>query len=358
MTEFIPSSQNVKILGRTIAVDEGILLHSSDSGVEFEYIGTKLIVTFHGDSSVSLNDSFVNWRNLSRVQIMVDGHVMLNTEIKHETERFVVFGDEPGLAKARHVVRILKLSEAMMSGVVLGSICIESDSEPVPTPPKDKLIEFVGDSITCGYSIDTDDEFWSFSTACENASEAYAYVAAQALDTDFSMVSYSGHGIISGYTPDSEVKAEDGLLPPYYELIAKSVFDYKGLNPENYRWSFDREPDVIVINLGTNDSSYTADVPAKISEYEDEYLRFLTVVRKNNPNAHIICALGMMGDSLYPAVERVVGKYSETYDTNISAFHMTPMNNEVDGIGGDYHPSRASHKKAAAELTEELRKWL
>lgn len=56
------------------------------------------------------------------------------------------------------------------------------------------------DSITCGYGVDDEDRSHQFSTKTEDATKAYAYKTAQLLNADYSLVSYSGHGVVLGYT--------------------------------------------------------------------------------------------------------------------------------------------------------------
>ena len=46
-------------------------------------------------------------------------------------------------------------------------------------------------------------------------------------------------------------------------------------------------PDVIVINLGTNDLSWCAGRPERCTEYRKGYAEFLKTVRKNNPESRI-----------------------------------------------------------------------
>ena len=92
---FIPSDNYVKIIGRTIMLDDCRLLCASGSGVEFCYTGSRLKVTFLGDSSTKLSEEgSLNWRDLARVLVIVDGHIMLDTAIKMEKETFVVFGED------------------------------------------------------------------------------------------------------------------------------------------------------------------------------------------------------------------------------------------------------------------------
>lgn len=81
---------------------------------------------------------------------------------------------------------------------------------------------------------------------------------------------------------------------------------------------------------------------------------FLKTVRSDNPDAHIICSPGVMGDDLYPAVEEAVSSYtSETGDDNVSSFHFTPQNGST-GYAADRHPTEATHEIAANELAEYI----
>lgn len=51
--------------------------------------------------------------------------------------------------------------------------------------------------------------------------KAYAYLSAEQLGADYSMVCYSGYGIITGYT-ENDQKLTTHLLPDYYERVGKS----------------------------------------------------------------------------------------------------------------------------------------
>ena len=56
-------------------------------------------------------------------------------------------------------------------------------------------------------------------TSTENFMKSYAYLTAKKLDADYSAVSYSGHGIISGYTTGD--RNTESLVPDCYTNIAK-----------------------------------------------------------------------------------------------------------------------------------------
>jgi hypothetical protein len=83
---------------------------------------------------------------------------------------------------------------------------------------------------------------------------------------------------------------------------------------------------------------------------------FLKTVRENNPNAHIICSLGIMGASLFDSIlDAYLAYQSETGDQNISFFRFDQQNSAVDGLAADWHPTESTHEKAAAALAEEIK---
>ena len=343
-----PNWQNVKPLGRTWPLADGLWLAFSASGVEFTFNGSTCMVTIAGDSRAvdaeALNDH-------TRVAIELDGQRAVDAMLNVPEKTFTLTAGE-----GEHIVRIMKLSEAAMSTCVIKVIEAESIR---PTAKKSRLVEFIGDSITCGYGVDDEDPEHHFSTATEDATRAYAYRTAQALDADYSLVSLSGYGIISGYTATAEEPVTTQLLPTYYEKLGFSYGAYEGLAPQDIRWDFAaRQPDVVVINLGTNDDSYCLDHEERQQHYCDQYAAFLRTVRRCNPGAKILCTLGMMGDRLYPFVEKAAAAYSAaTGDANITCMPFVPQLAE-DGLAADYHPTEATHRKAAEKLTAEIRRLM
>ena len=58
------------------------------------------------------------------------------------------------------------------------------------------VIEFIGDSITCGYGIEAKAGGELFDTGTENFEKTYAYLSSKELNFDYSVVCYSGCGLI------------------------------------------------------------------------------------------------------------------------------------------------------------------
>lgn len=340
---------NVKHLGRTAEQDGILWLALSASGIEFTFTGTKASVTIVGDTMISSGKD-----KQARFAVYIDDERTLDTQVDAAEKTYEIFSADEA---KETTVTIIKLSEAAESTFGIKSIDV-TGSEIAPTAEKELKIEFIGDSITCGYGVDDEDRDHHFSTSTEDATRAYAYKTAKLLDADYSLVSYSGHGIISGYT-DSGKKVTSQLVPKVYEKFAKSYGYYDIFNVADIEWDFSRfVPDIVVINLGTNDASYCGSDRERITDYSENYAEFLKVVREKNPDAHIICALGVMGDSLYTGVKKAVELYTtETGDTKVSHFRLKPQDGTT-GYAADWHPTEATHEIAAADMAEEIRRIL
>lgn len=336
------TSSNVKLMGRNLVSDDITWLVQSGSAAEFTVTGSCLEITLAGDSSIENDKDF-----RSRYAIVVDGEVVVDDVMSQKEETITVFkGDTQKTSK----VKVIHLSEAMNGAVGIKNISVTSSAaRPViPEPERELSIEFIGDSITCAYGVEGQSSSESFKTTTENFMKSYAYLTAEKLNADYSAVCYSGHGIISGYT--SGDKNTDSLIPDCYSLIGK-LRDYSS------EWDFNsRSNDVVVINLGTNDSSYIgSDLEEKGSEFVEGYVEFLKTVREKNPDAYIICTMGTMGDDIYPLVEQAAQDYSsETGDQRIMSYRSAVHNFQVDGIGSDWHPSATTQQNSAYVLADKI----
>ncbi len=336
----------VKTIGRTYLDKNDVRwLVQSASGVEFVTNSPSLEITFAGDNSSKSG----NLGGMARFAIYVNGERVAD-KMMDEAEKTVALD----LGEGESVVKVLKLSESANSIVGIKSIKIVDVKHPSPTAESTLKIEFIGDSITCGYGVDDEDRNHNFSTTTEDATRAYAYKTAELLGADYSLVSYSGHGIISAYTGDGN-KNESGIVPKIYTQVGKMWDTSNDPDVNSLDWNFKEFiPDIVVINLGTNDNSYVRGDAAKAREYSDEYKAFLKLVRKNNPDAHIVCTLGLMGAELYPAIETAVSEYSaETNDKNISCVKLGQIRGD-EGYAADWHPTAASHLRASKEMARHL----
>lgn len=333
---------NVKLLGRSYLTDDGKLwMGLSGTGIDLDYTGSKLSLFIIGNAG-----------DKARVGVYVDGERVKDFMAPSEGE----IVELEGKGDTPMNVRVVKLSECAQS--CCGIIKLEPNGGKI-TPAADKKhkIEIIGDSITCGYGVDDEDASHSFKTSTEDCTKSYSIKTAELLDADYSLVSFSGYGIISGWTGDGK-KQPTQLVPTYYE---KYGFTYNagfgGKKPQDLEWDFSRfVPEAVIINLGTNDMSYTGENEEKQEEYKQGYIAFLKTVRAKNPDARIYCTLGIMGTTLNPTMRAAVEAYTaETGDDNIRVFDFPMQDQDKDGIAADWHPSDKTHTKSAEMLSEFIK---
>lgn len=349
-TDYFADPAHVKPLGRTYFHNNRLFCALSGTGAEFYFSGTSCFITIAGDVG-SANPLFAD--SHARIAIYVNGKRTIDDLIEQPSKTYCVLESETETAA---VISVVKLSESPMSTVSIERITVTGFA-PRPTEEKGRLIEFVGDSITCGYGVDDPVPEHPFTTRTEDVTKSYAYQAAQMLDADYSIVSFSGYGIISGYTGNDN-KLTNQLVPPLYTKLGYSWSQNRDFVPAAIAWDFTkRQPDAIVINLGTNDDSYTKDITGRQEEYAAEYTKFLKLLRACNPDALLFCTLGIMGDRLFPFVQKAAAAYqAETGDSSIHTIRFD-VQDAIDGYSANFHPSVATHGRAAKRLAEELRRF-
>ena len=339
--EFTPSETYVKPLGRTYCKNSGTrILSNTCSGIEFAFRGTSADITLTSNCKSSK----------ARIAIYVNGEQFTDTMLTDEETTFHVFDSTES---KNCIISVVKLSEAAYSYAGVKSITVTSEYGIIPTPERDRKIEFIGDSITCGYGIDAADQYEDFSTSNENGGKTYAALIAKHFKADLSVFSQSGIGVYSSYTESSSPN-QTVLMPNLYGKT----------DPTNTQadWDFSQwQPDVVVINLGTNDNTWTKGIDERVNSFGGAYYDFIVQVRKANPNAYIICSLGVMGSKLLPEIKEQVSQYSaDTGDYRITTFEFDYRDGTADGFGADYHPSAKTHQKMADKMIpfiEELMGW-
>lgn len=340
LSVYTAEEDNVKILGRSY-YENGVRYFShSGSGIEFLCRGEYAIINIFDDSQGRYYSN-----HKARFAIYKNGEVMVDETITESEKSYHIRLD--GYEKDS-VITVLKLSEAQYSSMGIGEIAVYAKADIVPTQEKPLKIEFIGDSITCGYGVDEENPRGYFSTATENFTKTYAYLTAEKLNADYSAVCFSGYGVYSGYTSNGVRNASD-IVPLHYD---KSCFLYGG---RETLWNFSEfQSDFIVINLGTNDASYCGGSLSGRQEFTRRYAEFIKQVRAHNPYAYIICILGDMNNTMYSCIQAAVSNYiNETADNRITA-QTVSYRMDINDIVINGHPGYLSNLCAANDLSLKI----
>ena len=196
-------------------------------------------------------------------------------------------------------------------------------------------IEFIGDSISTGYgALGVAGAENGDSPLYQDATVAYPYLTAKALNADFSDVCYSGIGAKYGW--------QDPNMQNFYPY---------------QRWQYDRttqynfnarQPDVVVIALGTNDISMESQKGITVEQRMVGYQELLDLVRAKNPNSKIVWIVGMMKEDDNDRIAQLI----EDNGGAAEGLYCTALTKNTAGAA--YHPNAAGQQKFADELVAFL----
>jgi lysophospholipase L1-like esterase len=352
---FIAEQPNVKILGRRLYDDKVLWLTSSAATVEFFVEATSLSFNLVGDDSAHKDEHGNPPGNCVRYSIYIDDELLLTQCMDSAEKKVVVFDNSSNGGQARKAkITFIKLTEAHQSYIGIRDIETDSEGHIKATPGKKRRIEFIGDSLTCGYGIDCKSTDEPFTTFTEDATKTYAFLTAKAVDADYSFCSYSSFGLYSGYTDNPENINRTYTLPNFYDKV---TFSWNTRKYGDLLWDFNKyTPQLIVINLGTNDASYCIDDERK-EKFIKAYVDFLKYLRNLYPYAYFILACGLMemGRPMNESVAKACREYKmATGDTRIAQIQFNEQSPE-EGLGSGGHPNQISQKRAAKELTDFLK---
>ena len=257
------------------------------------------------------------------------------------------------VGKGPHTIWIYKATEAHTGPVILSKIV--ADHIRAVSVAKAPLIEFIGNSITCGAASDTSDfpcgtgEYHDH----HNAFMAYGPRVARALKTNYILSSVSGIGIYRTWN------MEGPSMPQVYENI-----DFQPNNPE--KWDFKKyTPGIVSIALGTNDLSNGDGkhprAPFDKQVFITDYVGFVKLVKTKYPKAQIVLlsspmVKGNAREVLENCLATIKSQVDAAYpsDKPVELFFFAPMN----AHGCDGHPSVEDHKILAGELQPFFQKLL
>ena len=311
---------NIKTQGRTAMINGTLMLDFALSGVEFELdCSGDVYATFNARKLASTSSTGGIY-----FTIVVDGVKQARDFCRITTGGETKFLLADNLPAGKHTFAIYRQSEHQYGEIGISALSYDGTILDKPAD-KDLYIEFIGDSISNGYGILGNSSQGDGSALWSDATQAYNFLTAEALNADFSNPSWSGLGCKYGY---SSITMQD--------VYPAQRYNFDKTTP----YSFDREPNIVVLALGTNDNSKgpdTASIRAGLVE-------MLTLVRAKNPNAPIVWIYGMMTNNLNTMIEGVVAEFGGA-DAGYYACKLTTSTN-----GGGWHPSVAGQKKFADEL--------
>jgi len=327
-----PSNPDILYMGR---------IHWNDSMIaDFNYPGVTAMLNFKGSGlAMSAN------AGSGQFMVTLDGNEPFKINFSDSVSTIVL---ADSLETGKHSVRVVYAIEGHEKKPAFrGFEIFGADAELLPAPKRPELkLKFIGNSITCGYGTEADSGQVHFSYDNENHTLSYAYLTAMALDADFHVVARSGIGMYRSYGGPRE--GSPGNRMP-------DVFDRALYYTPDYEWDHNSfHPDIICINLGTNDTSLDM---FEAELFEEKYNEFLDHLRDIHPDAKIVVLNGpMLNGEWLEKIRASLDRVAEGRE-NVYRFDFSPCTGEL-GYGADFHPSKAQAVKMADELVPYLQSLL
>ena len=330
------SDGRITYIGRTEA---------RDGAVSFDWTGVYLRVSFQGTSlEMKASDSGKNYYNVWLDKDMdsipdkvistrgADSTIVIFTS-KEIKERY---GKNAKALKAPHKVILQKRTEGSQGRTTIHSFTTDGtflQADPV----KDRVIEFIGDSYTCGYGTEASNKE-RFSPETENQNLTYACKTARYFGAEQIVLAHSGMGIARNYNGNLEKLVMPDLYLRVYDSAEEPAWDAA---------TCPIKPDLTVIYLGTNDFSTRMQPAERV--FVNNYIRLLKDIKANYGDGHPVICLSPKHDPLQEVYIRKAIESSGLSGLSLLSL-SNKVHNEVSDMGADGHPNGTGHTKIAYTL--------
>ena len=322
------------IQGRYEIMDESITCDWSGSAIEFSSkcegtISINITSTQIGDPLTKESGKY----GLTMFSSYVDGKRIKNIVVDNETKEIKIASE---LKSGVHDFKFVRQTNVYMSQAIINSITLTG--ELIKASSRDTLIEFIGDSYTTGYSLQGTTKDGGYSTDLDDPLDAYAYQCALNLNSDYMLSAFSGAGFGNGYT----------------SFTVPQVYDKQNyFRDQNKDFSPDRIPDLIVVNLGTNDIAqvgfnnvlaYKKGVQKLINETKDAYVNYVPLIfctdetHENNDEAITAAMSEFLQDVDYKVVTLTTNNHKNNYHPDATCGNL--QGQELASTIKEYLPSK------------------
>ncbi len=313
------SADKLKRLGRSNITSNGITCDFTASGIEFEaYIKGEFsfdVVNASGDVYFTV---FVDGERLEERFFVKKGNGTVKvTGISEDTTKTKTVRI---LKQSEHIHVYCELARMTFFGQLIG-----------PAEDREFYIEFIGDSITSGYGnliygmpSDGSDPG---SAKNSDGTQSYAFLAADMIEADCSVISWSGIGLQKGYSAT--------LVKDYYQADSYQ----RDAGAKKFDFSKARKPDVVVVNIGTNDQTFLGQGQGSKTAFEDEIYNLIDIIRDGyGEDTPILWVYGMMGTACSDVTLRV---FEELGGESAGLYTFGDL--KANGSGGNGHPELDAH---------------
>lgn len=312
-------------------------VRETPEGWLYQWPGAHFEAAFSGDSIV-----FGVGQGRQILNVTVDGEPV-SRMVAPNPGRYRI----AGLAEGEHTVRVDVVSELVGGSAGFGGFLTTPGSGGQVASRPDRQIEFIGDSHTVGYGVRsatrdcTANEIW----AATDNSLTYGPLTAGRLEAEYQINAISGRGVTRNY---------NGV----FERTLPQAYRYDTFDRSRIARDPDWRPQVVVINLGTNDFSTPLregeQWPTREALREDfsaSYVRFVMALHERYKGAYfILLTPPSEGGEIAWATDEAARRLTERGEIRLALLRLPVM--ELTACDG--HPSERDQIGMAEVVSQFL----
>ena len=327
--------KDVLYFGRTYSKARIRWMNWSGSGFSVRFQGSGLAAEIYSN----VPDS----RNTAYLKVYIDGEEREDIPLKKDIQMVMLAEDlDPAV---EHTVEVRKRTNAKSSTAGVSRLVLMDGKVLEPEKPKERLIEFLGDSLTVGYVASKEGKTaGAWSTMTEDVTGSYCPQVAKAFGAEYQVVAISGCGVVRNNGGDADV-----LFPEIYR--ERDLY-----NDPGKAYDFAVQPDVIVINLGTNDES-EANKNLSGKTFRKGLTAFLKEVREFHPDAQILYTYGLVRTGLSEDIQTVIGQLREAGDEKIHYLQLEQCQKWELNLNHTVSTAYVSRGDAIIQKIREITGW-
>lgn len=327
------NSSDVTYTGRTQSL--------SDGSVRYDWVGVYLQTYFSGGSiAIRISESGKSYYN-----IFIDNQLIKKIKFSGKDTLITLAA---GLSKNFHLLKLQKCTEGAYGCTTIHNFVLSSKGVLKSVPRSTRNIEVYGDSYTCGYGNEATSKD-HFKLETENFNKSYACIIARYFGADYSIIAHSGMGVVRNYG-DTLCLSKNTMYNR-----ATQVFDAFDASIKHDFTTY--KPDIVLINLGTNDFSHKGNPPSE-EQFIAGYRKMIQLLREKYGDVPILCIIPHSSGVASPCarcLDRLMKDEDMANDKHLYLANL--MYNEIDNDndgGADGHPNYSGDRKIAMKTIPRI----
>lgn len=320
-----------RFLGRGEKKGNGRTFNWPNAGIEFEFSGDKAEVF----ASASNNDSSQTNGNYFTMAVYDEDRLIRTERIKLVSGWNRIYESEPGDPDLKTIM-LVRSSEACRGTVALSKL--RCDLSPEPTKPRERLIEFIGDSYTAGYG--NLDKLLKIGYYCAKNTDnwnSYTGMVARHFGVDNTVIAHQGKGVYANRSL-SDLNGNMAEQFNYAEILATA----DNMSTKAHHDFSEYQPHLVSVWLGTNDSAAPVDKETFKAAYED----LLDNIRSKYPDAAVLC-VAINNSTYHSTINSIVSERGAEND-----YYMLTLNPFTSSTLG--HPDVEEDARIAEQFINKI----